>query len=59
VPQTLGFYDACSLGWGQTNKGLVLMVSWIDDNLIIASKKVTRKKLKERFNCKDCRELEE
>jgi hypothetical protein len=35
---------------------LVLIVSWIDDNLIIGSKKVvekSKKDLMERFDCKD------
>jgi hypothetical protein len=42
--------------------GLVLIVSWIDDNLIIGSKKAVekaKKELMERFDCKDCGDLEE
>jgi hypothetical protein len=37
-------------------------VSWIDDNLIIRSKKVvekTKKDIMERFDCKDCGDIEE
>jgi hypothetical protein len=46
--------------WGE--EGLVLIVSWIDDNLIIGSKKVvekTKKDIMERFDCKDCGDIEE
>ncbi len=46
--------------WGED--GLVLIVSWIDDNLIIGSKKAVEKAKKdsmERFDCKDCGDLEE
>jgi hypothetical protein len=41
---------------------LVLTVSLIDDNLIIGSKKVvekTKKDIMERFDCKDCGDIEE
>ncbi len=41
---------------------LVLRVSWIDDNLIIGTKKAvekTKKELMEIFDCKDCGDLEE
>jgi hypothetical protein len=40
---------------------MVLIVSWIDDNLIIRSKKAvekTKKDIMERFDCKDCRDIE-
>jgi hypothetical protein len=46
--------------WGE--KGLVLIVSWIDDNLIIGPKKAvekTKKDLMERFDCKNCGDIEE
>ncbi len=46
--------------WGED--GLVLIVSWIDDNLIIGSKKAiekTKRDLIERFDCKDCGDVEE
>ncbi len=41
---------------------MVLVVSWIDDNLIIGSKKTVekaKKDLMERFDCKDCGDIEE
>jgi hypothetical protein len=46
--------------WGE--EGLVLIVLWIDDNLIIGSKKAVekaKKYLMERFYCKDCGDIEE
>jgi hypothetical protein len=46
--------------WGE--EGLVLIVLWIDDNLIIRSKKAvkkTKKDLMERFDCKDCEDIKE
>ncbi len=46
--------------WGE--EGLVLIVSWIDKNLIIGPKKAvekTKKDLMERFDCKDCGDIEE
>jgi hypothetical protein len=46
--------------WGE--EGLVLIVSWIDDNLIIGSKKAvkkTKRDIMERFDCKDCGDIEE
>ncbi len=45
--------------WGED--GLVLIVSWIDDNLIIGSKQAVekaKKDLMERFDCKDCGDLD-
>jgi hypothetical protein len=42
--------------------GLAPIVSWIDDNLTIGSKKAVekaKKDLMERFDCKDCGDLEE
>ncbi len=42
--------------------GLVLLVSWIDNILIIGSKKgfeKAKKDLIERFDCKDCGDIEE
>ncbi len=44
-----------------TDNGLVLMASWIDDNLIVGSNEVvvkTKNKLMGLFNCKDCIKLE-
>jgi hypothetical protein len=41
---------------------LLLIVLWIDNNLIIGSKKTvgkTKKDTMERFECKDCRDVEE
>jgi hypothetical protein len=41
---------------------LVLIVSWIDEYLIIEPKKAvakTKKDLMERFDCKDCGDIEE
>ncbi len=46
--------------WGE--EGLVLIVSWIDNNLIIGPKKAvekTKKDLMERFDCKDCGDIKE
>ncbi len=46
--------------WGE--EGLVLIVSWIDNYLIIRSKKAvekTKKVIMERFDCKDCGDIEE
>jgi hypothetical protein len=44
--------------WGE--EGLVLIVLWIDDNLIIGFKKAvekTNKDIMERFDCKDCGDI--
>ncbi len=41
---------------------MVLIVSWIEDNLIIGPKKAvekTKKDLMERFDCKDCGDIKE
>ncbi len=46
--------------WGE--EGLVLIVSWIDDNMIIGPKKAvqkTKKDLMKRFDCKDCGDIKE
>jgi hypothetical protein len=46
--------------WGKED--LVLIVSWIGDNLIIRSKKVaekTKEDTMENFDCKDCGDIEE
>ncbi len=46
--------------WGED--GLVLIASWIDDNLIIGSMKAVekaKKELMQRFDCKAFRDLEE
>ncbi len=46
--------------WGEDR--LALLVSLIDENLIIGFKKAvekTKKELMERFDCKDCGDLEE
>ena len=42
--------------------GLVIIASWIDDNLIIGQAKNvqhTKHKLMERFDCEDCVEFDE
>ncbi len=44
-----------------TNNGLVLMASWIDENLIVGLDEAvskTKKILMSLFDCKDCGELE-
>ena len=49
------YYD-----WSQ--RGLVVIASWIDDNLIVGSKEAvahTKKELMSRFECEDCGELDE
>jgi hypothetical protein len=41
---------------------LVIILSWIDDNLIVGSKQavaVTKQELMSRFDCEDCGELDE
>jgi hypothetical protein len=46
--------------WGE--EGLVLIVSWNDNNLIVGPKKAvekTKKDLMERFDCKDCGNIKE
>jgi hypothetical protein len=46
--------------WGE--EGLVLIVLWIDNNLIIGSKKAvekTKKDIMKTFDCKDCGDIEE
>ncbi len=46
--------------WGDI--GLVLIMSWIDNNLIIRPKKAAekiKKDLMERFDCKDCGDIKE
>ncbi len=46
--------------WGEER--FVLIVSWIDDSLIIGSKKAVKKIKKDimgRFDCKDCGDIEE
>ena len=53
--------DPC-LYFNWTDKGLVLLVSWINDNLIIGNDKIptiTKKELMNRFDCEDCGEIEE
>ena len=45
-----------------TEHGLVIIVSWIDDNLIVGSEKavkVIKSELMNRFECEDCGELNE
>ncbi len=57
----LGTADPCLYHKWSDNR-LVLIVSWIDDNLIIGTKKAvekSKKELMERFNCKNCGEREE
>ena len=51
--------DPC-LYYKWTSLGLVLIVSWIDDNLICGSKENVanvKRELIERFECEDCGEL--
>ena len=46
--------------WSQ--RGLVVIASWIDDNLIVGSKEAvshTKEALMSRFECEDCGELDE
>ena len=53
--------DPC-LYYSWTNKGLVLLISWIDDNMIVGNNEVvkaTKKELMERFECDDCGDLQE
>jgi hypothetical protein len=53
--------DPC-LYYKRGEGGLVLIVSWINDNLIIGSKQAVekaKKNLMERFDCKECGDLEE
>ena len=47
--------------WTESN-GLVIIVSWIDDNLIVGSKEAVleaKKDMMERFECDDCGEIQE
>ena len=53
--------DPC-LSYDWTDHGLVIILSWIDDNLIVGSKQavsVTKQALMSRFDCEDCGELDE
>ncbi len=53
--------DPC-LYYKWTENGLALMVSWIDNNLIVRNEKVaeeTKAKLMDRFDCSDEGELKE
>jgi hypothetical protein len=53
--------DPC-LYYDWTDLGLVIILSWIDDNLIVSSKQavsVTKQELMSCFDCEDCGELEE
>ena len=53
--------DPC-LYYDWTDLGLVIILSWIDDNLIVGSKQavsVTKQELMSRFDCEDCGELDE
>ena len=53
--------DPC-LYFKWTEHGLVLIISWIDDNLILGSEKAvqeTKDDLMSRFDCEDCGELNE
>ena len=48
--------DPC-LYFNWTEDGLAVVVSWIDDNLIIGSAKAvarTKKELTKRFDCEEC-----
>lgn len=63
--QSMGFMRSTSnwcLYFKWTQDGLAIMASWIDDNIIIGSKKVvleTKKDLMNKFECKDCGEITE
>ena len=53
--------DPC-LYFGWTPDGLVIIVSWIDGNLILGSDVAVEKNKKglvSRFDCEDCGELDE
>ena len=53
--------DPC-LYFAWTVMGLVIIVSWIDDNLVVGSDEVvmhTKQELMSRFECKDCGPLSE
>ena len=53
--------DLC-LYYDWTDLGLVIILSWIDDNLIVGSKPavaVTKQELMSCFDCEDCGELDE
>ncbi len=58
---TLSTTDPCLYHkWGE--EGLVLIISWIDNHLIIGSKKAvekTKKDLIKRFDCEDCGDIAE
>ena len=52
--------DCLYFNW--TGDGLALVISWIDDNLIIGNTKAvarTKKNLTTRFDCEECGELDE
>jgi len=54
--------DPCLYYKWTENNGLVIIVSWIDDNLIVGSKAAVleaRKDMMDRFECEDCGEIEE
>ena len=53
--------DPC-LYYDRTDLGLVIILSWIYDNLIVGSKQavaVTKQELMSRFDCEDCGPLDE
>ncbi len=53
--------DPC-LYYDWTDLGLVIILSWIDNILIVGSKQavaMTKHKMMSRFECKDCGELDE
>ena len=53
--------DPC-LYYKWTDNGLVMTVSWIDDNLIVGCEKAvldTKAELMKRFECEDCGEMQE
>ena len=55
------YRDPC-LYYDWTDLGLVIILLWIDDNLVVGSKQavaMTKQELMSRFKCKDCRELDE
>ncbi len=54
--------DPCLYYKWTENNGLVLIISWIDDNMIVGSKAAVleaKKAMMERFECNDCGEIKE
>jgi len=54
--------DPCLYYWWTEANGLVIIILWIDDNLIVGSKTAVleaKKYMMEHFKCDDCGEIEE